>query len=220
MSEKPITVLIVDDHEMVRIGLRSMLTAPHIHVIGEADSGQSALKMIPALKPDIVLMDIRMPDMDGIAALESLNTHDYRPRVIMITTYKSSIYLLRSLAAGAAGFVLKDISREMLLNTIQSVASGEQHVDQEFLQSVLQQLNEEDANADTLSNTDWQTPLTTRESEVLQLIVAGLTYQAMAQVLGVSSHTIKEHAQRIYQKLDVTNRTEAAVKAIRIGLVK
>ena len=214
-----ITVLIVDDHEMVRTGLRSMLNAPGIGVVGEADSGQVALDRINGLKPDVVLMDIRMPDMDGITALEQIHALEHHPRVIMMTTYRSSKYLLRSLAAGAAGFVLKDISREDLLAIVRRVASGEQYVNQEFLQSVLEELGDQ-FQPETPGAYDWITPLSPRENDVLQLMVEGMTNQSIAYVLQVSAHTVKDYVKRICQKLDAASRTEAVVKAIRSGLVK
>ncbi|MBZ0275765.1 MAG: response regulator transcription factor [Anaerolineae bacterium] len=219
MADETISIIIVDDHEMVRTGLRSMLAAPGIAVVGAAGSGEEALELINRLKPDIVLMDIRMPDMDGIAALEKIHLLEHHPRVIMMTTYKSSKYLLRSLAAGAAGFVLKDISRQSLLAIVQRVASGEQYVDQEFLQSVLEELGDS-FQPEVTPDYAWVTPLSPREHEVLQLMAEGMTNQSIAYVLQVSAHTVKDYVKHICQKLDAASRTEAVVKAIRGGLVK
>ncbi|RME84293.1 MAG: DNA-binding response regulator, partial [Caldilineae bacterium] len=132
----PITVLIVDDHPMVREGLRSMLHAPDIRVVGEAASGMEAVQQVKTCKPDVVLMDIRMDDMDGISALQAINEAHVHTKVIMVTTYPNSTYLLQSLASGAAGFVLKDISRQELLDTVRAVAAGAARVDREFLAKV------------------------------------------------------------------------------------
>jgi DNA-binding NarL/FixJ family response regulator len=213
-----ITVLIADDHPMVREGLRSMLNAPDLTVIGEAGSGQEAVAQVKALNPDVVLMDIRMPDMDGIAALQAIKEARLPSRVIMVTTYRHTAFLLRALAAGADGFVLKDIPRNDLLATVRAVASGVARVDQQFLQQVLRELGE--ANRAETLDTELLEPLTPREMDVLRLLVEGLTNQAIGQALGLSPRTVKSYVQTILQKLNATDRTHAAVKAIRMGLVK
>jgi DNA-binding NarL/FixJ family response regulator len=214
-----ITVLIVDDHPMVRDGLRSMLTAPDINVIGEAASGPEAIRKVDEQSPDITLMDIRMGDMDGIATLQAIKAKRATTRVIMVTTYKNTTYLLQALAAGADGYVLKDISRDDLLANVRAVSAGESGIDQEFLQSVLRQLNESEKVQQT-DPFELDEPLTPREIDVLQLLVEGLTNQAIAQVLGISAGTVKSYVQTILRKLDVSDRTQAAVRAIRTGLVK
>ncbi len=216
---KPITLLIIDDHPMVRAGLRSLLTAPGIEIVGEAAGGAEAIQKISQLVPQIALMDIRMPDMDGIAVLEQIKAARLPTRVIMVTTYKNTTYLLRALAAGADGFVLKDISREELLSTVQAVAAGESRVDQAFLQSVLRSLNDPAQNQEGVAF-EPEEPLTPREMDVLQLLVEGLTNQAIAQVLGLSAGTVKWYVQTILRKLNATDRTQAAVRAIRAGLIK
>ncbi|MBI4790206.1 MAG: response regulator transcription factor [Chloroflexi bacterium] len=213
-----ITLLIADDHPMVRAGLRSMLGAPRLRIVGEASNGEEAVRLTLALAPTIVLMDIRMPGMDGIQALEALKNAKSSARVIMLTTYRSTTYLLRSLSAGAVGFVLKDIAREDLLAAIYAVASGVSMVDSQFLQSVLRNLENEPGDKDLpLESVE---PLTAREKDILRLIVEGLTNQAIAQVLNLSPGTVKGYTHTILQKLGTNDRTQAAVKAIRLGLVK
>jgi len=174
--------------------------------------------MVLALRPAVVLMDIRMPKMDGIQALDALKKAKSQARIIMLTTYRSTTYLLSALSAGAAGFVLKDIARQELLATIYAVASGASMVDRDFLQSVLRSLESEreakDLPLETLE------PLTARETDILRLMVEGLTNQAIAQVLSLSAGTVKGYAHTILQKLGTNDRTQAAVKAIRLGLVK
>jgi len=219
MAEKrEITLLIADDHPMVRMGLRSMLIAPRINILGEAGNGQEAFDMVKKLRPSVALMDIRMPVMDGIQCLEAVKAARLPTRVIMITTYRSTSYLLRSLSAGAAGFVLKDISREELLAAVYSVADGTSLVDSQFLQDVLRSLEEVEQKKDRPD--ELIEPLTAREMDILKLMVEGLTNQAIGEVLGLSGGTVKGYAQTVMRKLDTTDRTQAAVKAIRLGLVK
>lgn len=218
MSKSEITLVIADDHPMVRAGLRSMLAASRINVVGEAGDGKSTLEMARRLQPLVVLMDIRMPGMDGIQALEAIRTAKLATKVIMVTTYRSTSYLLRSLSAGAAGFVLKDISREELLAAIYSVADGTSLVDSQFLQDVLRSLEESEGAKET--SPKLAEPLTAREMDILKLIVEGLTNQAIGDVLGLSAGTVKGYAQTVMHKLGTVDRTQAAVKAIRLGLVK
>jgi DNA-binding NarL/FixJ family response regulator len=213
-----ITLLIADDHPMVRAGLKSMLSDSRISVVGEANSGREALEMITKIKPRVALMDIRMPDMDGIQALEAIKAAKLDTRVIMVTTYRSTAYLLRSLSAGAAGFVLKDISREELLAAVYSVSQGTSLVDSQFLQDVLRSL--ESVEKTNEAPEELVESLTAREMDILRLMVEGLTNQAIGDVLGLSAGTVKGYAQTVMHKLGTNDRTQAAVKAIRLGLVK
>lgn len=213
-----ISLVIADDHPMVRAGLRSMLSDSRIRIVGEASNGREALEMVLKLKPMVILMDIRMPDVDGIQALEAIKAEKLETRVVMVTTYRSTAYLLRSLSAGAAGFVLKDISREELLAAVYSVAQGTSLVDSQFLQDVLRNL--ESAEKTNESPENLVEPLTAREMDILRLMVEGLTNQAIGDVLGLSAGTVKGYTQTVMHKLGTTDRTQAAVKAIRMGLVK
>jgi DNA-binding NarL/FixJ family response regulator len=219
MSQSEISLLIADDHPMVRTGLRSMLSASRIRIVGEASSGEEALGLVRKLTPQVVLMDIRMPGMDGIQALEAIKAEKLPSRVIMVTTYRSTSYLLRSLSVGAAGFVLKDISREELLAAVYSVADGTSLVDSQFLQDVLRSLEQNEPTPGT-GEEQIVEPLTAREMDILKLMVEGLTNQAIGDVLGLSAGTVKGYAQTVMHKLGTNDRTQAAVKAIRMGLVK
>ncbi len=214
----PITTLIVDDHQMVREGLRSMLEVPDIEIVGEASGGEQAIKQVIALSPDVVLLDIRMPGMDGLAALARIKQVRPTTRVVMVTTYRNTSYLLQALAKGAAGFILKDIPQEDLLATIRAVAGGTSQVDQSFLESVLRDLNRSQIQQDIAVGL--AEPLTPREMDVLRLMVEGLTNQAIAKTLVLSPSTVKSYVQTVFKKLDVSDRTLAAVKAIRLGLVR
>jgi DNA-binding NarL/FixJ family response regulator len=219
MSQSEITLVIADDHPMVRAGLRSMLSASRIRVVGEASTGEDILEVVRRSRPQVVLMDIRMPGMDGIQALEAIRSEKLPSRVIMVTTYRSTSYLLRSLSSGAAGFVLKDVSREELLAAIYSIADGASLVDSQFLQNVLRSLEKADANEIT-GEEQLVEPLTAREMDILKLMVEGLTNQAIGDVLGLSAGTVKGYAQTVMHKLGTNDRTQAAVKAIRLRLVK
>ncbi len=214
-----IRVLIVDDHPMVCEGLTSMLTTPEVEVVGVAHSGQSALEKIRRLEPDVALMDIRMPDLNGIDVLQKVGEMNLATRVIMITTYRNISYLLKALATGASGFILKDISREELLKTVQTVASGARYVDHQFLQGVLRDLDVPNYQQTEL-NPEIIESLTPREMDVLKLIVEGLSNKAIAEVLVISPSTVKGYVKIILEKLYVSDRTQAAVKAVRSGLVQ
>ncbi|HEY62326.1 MAG TPA: response regulator transcription factor [Anaerolineae bacterium] len=213
-----VRVIIVDDHPMVREGLRSMLNTPEITVVGEVSSGEEALRMIADRTPDVALVDIRMPDMDGLELIEAIQKTELPIKTIMVTTYKKISYLLRALAAGASGFVLKDISREELLETIHAVATGTSYIDHGFLQDVIRDLDETRPDVEKVV-LDLVEPLTPREMDVLRLLVEGLSNRAIAHALGISPGTVKGYVQTIFEKLVVSDRTQAAVKAIRSGLV-
>lgn len=213
-----ITVLIVDDHKMVLEGLRSMLDAPDIQIIGEAQSGQKAIEKIQALSPDVTLMDISMPGMDGLSALAAINEAQLPTRVVMVTTYRNTSYLLQALAKGAAGFILKDSSQEELIATVRAVAGGTSQVDQEFLESVLRDLN--DTQVTQGIALELPESLTQREMDVLRLMAEGMTNQVIAETLIISPSTVKSYIHTVFRKLEVSDRTQAAVKAIRLGLIK
>ena len=214
-----ITLLIADDHPMVRAGLRSMLASTEIRVLAEAETGRRAVELVNLFNPQVVLLDIRMPDTNGIEALEAIKSTRPATHVLMVTTHKNVSYLLQSMAAGADGYVLKDISREALLSTIRGIVAGKSFVDQKFLEAVLRDLSNPERE-ELLAQHDPIDELTPREMDVLQLLVEGLTNNAIAEALGLSSGTVKGYVQTILEKLYVDDRTQAAVKAIRSGLVK
>jgi len=213
-----IKVLIADDHPVVRQGLRSMLADDDIEIVGEAGTGAEALELIENLKPDVVLMDIRMPDMDGLAAMRAMKRNSINTSVIVLTTYNNVQYLVRSVIYGAAGYFLKGISRKELLAAIRAVATGDSLLKPHHLRAVLQRLLKESSETTpaTSSKTEALTP---REKEVLGLIVQGLTNVQIARILFISPATVKRHVESIIKKLGVSDRTQAAVWAVRAGIV-
>jgi DNA-binding NarL/FixJ family response regulator len=214
------SVVIVDDQAIVREGLRAMLNLePDIKVIGEAESGEQALQLVSRLLPQIVLMDVRMPGMDGLAALEQIKARLPRTSVIMVTLYDDAEYLVRAVSAGAAGYVLKDANREELVRAVRIIAEGGAIIAPSMLPQLLKRMGQ-------MMNTMYMAPvcaptdkLSAREVEVLRLMAEGCTNQEIAEKLIVSPTTIKTHVQNILDKLGVSDRTQAAVYAVRCGLI-
>ncbi len=214
-----IRILLVDDQAIVREGLRSMLSPePDMAVVGEASDGNEALRLVRELTPDIVLMDVRMPGLDGIAALEALKRNSIRASVIMVTLYDDPDYLMRAVSAGAAGYVLKDSSREELVRAVRVTAEGGGIVAPSLMPQLLRRVGH-------MLTTPGSAPsapiaeLSERERQVLRLMAEGFTNQEIAERLIVSATTIKTHVQNILQKLNVSDRTQAAVSAVRLGLI-
>jgi DNA-binding NarL/FixJ family response regulator len=208
-----IRLLIADDHEVVRCGLRSLLSGTDIEIVGEAATGEEAVAQTSASNPDVVLMDIRMPDSDGLNALGRIKLERPDLPVLMLSTYDNPTYVARAVALGAAGYVLKGASREELLEAVRKAAAGEGAWSREELRRVTGALATPRVNADV------EVPLTQRESEVLRQLALGLTNKEIAQALHISYETVKEHVQHILRKVGVSDRTQAAVWAVRKGLV-
>jgi DNA-binding NarL/FixJ family response regulator len=208
-----IKLLIADDHEVVRCGLRSLMAGTDVEIVGEATTGEQAIQMALAGKPDVVLLDIRMPGGDGLNVLGRLKLESPGIAVLMLSTYDNPTYVARAVALGAAGYVLKGIDREGLLDAIRKVAAGESAWTRDELRRVTGALATPRLNADV------EVPLTQRESEVLRQLALGLTNKEIAQALHISYETVKEHVQHILRKVGVSDRTQAAVWAVRKGLV-
>ncbi|MCE9545203.1 MAG: response regulator transcription factor [Planctomycetia bacterium] len=208
-----IKLLIVDDHEVVRSGLKSLLADTDIKVVAEANTGDSAVKMVIKQKLDVVLLDIRMPGGDGLSALARIKVEKPDLPVLILSSYDNPTYVARSVALGASGFLLKTISRDKLLEVIRIVAGGENIWTREELRRVTGALATPRLAADV------EVPLTQRESEVLHQLAFGLTNKEIAKTLNISYETVKEHVQHILRKIGVTDRTQAAVWAVRKGLV-
>ena len=209
----PIKLLIADDHEVVRTGLKSLVAGTDIKVIAEAESGEEAVKLALKHEPDVCLLDIRMPEGDGLNALGRIKLDRPDMPVLMLSTYDNPTYVARAVALGASGYLLKGSSREALLNAIQMAAAGESAWTREELRRVTGALATPRLSADV------EVPLTQRESEVLRQLAFGLTNKEIAQALQISYETVKEHVQHILRKVGVSDRTQAAVWAVRKGLV-
>jgi DNA-binding NarL/FixJ family response regulator len=203
---KRIRVMIVDDHPVVRAGLSSMLsTRPGLEVVAAASGGVEALAILESLQADVILMDLRMPGMSGPEAIRAINALDNPPRIIVLTSFNTDEEIYQSVSAGAHGYILKNTSEDRLLRAIFLVHEGQRY----FPRFIAAQLTERMARSD----------LTPRESEVLHLVAKGLTNKEIGRVFGISDHTARNHVNNIIEKLEVSDRTEAATLAIRQGLV-
>ena len=217
-------VLIVDDHHFIRHGLHRMLSlAPDLEVIGEASNGREALQLCRTLHPDLVLMDVNMPEMDGLTATRAIKREHPEIAILMVTMHENPNYLLEALEAGAAGYVLKDVPAQRLINAIHRTFNGESPVNQELAAQLLRRLAEEKKHkkmaVPQAPRKALREPLTPREEEVLQLLASGQSNKQIAKTLVISKGTAKVHVERIIRKLGVSDRTQAVVHGIALGLV-
>jgi DNA-binding NarL/FixJ family response regulator len=208
-----IKVLVADDHEVVRSGLASLLKDSEIDIVAEAANGDEAVAKTMKHHPDVVLLDIRMPDTDGLTALERIRTESPDTRVVMLSTYDNPTYVARSVALGASDYVLKGSSRKELIAAITSAAKGDAPSKTGELRRVKVAMERRH------TQTDEDSPLTNREAQVLRHVALGLSNREIGRSLGISIETVKEHVQNILRKVSVTDRTQAAVWAVRKGLV-
>jgi DNA-binding NarL/FixJ family response regulator len=208
-----IDLLIADDHEVVRVGLKTLLQESDIRVVAEADGGDAALKLAVNHRPNVVLLDVRMPDGDGLNCLGRLKLELPDTPVIMFSGFENPTYVARAVALGAAGYLSKRAGRDEIIEAIHRAARGESAWSRDELRRVTGAL------ASPRAATDVDVPLTKRESEVLKQLAFGLTNKEIAQSLGISYETVKEHVQHILRKIGVTDRTQAAVWAVRRNLV-
>ncbi len=213
----PVRVMLVDDQTLVRQGVRSLLSlAEGIEVVAEASDGKQAVEMVPAVAPDVVLMDMRMPVMSGLEALQALARTGQLPPTIILTTFDDDQLVLAGLKVGAKGFLLKDVSLEQLVNAIQTVAAGGSLVQPAMSQRLLSGLEHMRNQFVSLDQPD---PLTERETEILRLMAGGFSNKEIANSLGVAEGTIKNHVSNILSKLGVRDRTRAVLKAFELKLV-
>ncbi|MCL4826250.1 MAG: response regulator transcription factor [Caldilinea sp.] len=210
-----IRILIVDDHAIVRAGIRVLLQLqPDFEVVGEAEDGQEALRQVQQLAPDIALMDIGMPGMDGLAATRAILQNYPQVRIIALTQHENREYVLPTLRAGAKGYVLKRAPDDTLVRAIRTVAAGGSFLDPRIADVVTDSLRQQGAApADPLET------LTEREREVLQLLASGKTYQEIADTLFISVKTVDFHRTNLMRKLNLANRTELVQFAIKRSLL-
>ena len=212
-----IRVLIVDDQTLVRQGVRSLLAlAEGIEVVGEAGDGCQAVELVPQIQPDVVLMDMRMPVMSGLEALQALARANNLPPTIILTTFDDDQLVLAGLKAGAKGYLLKDVSLEQLVGAIRTVADGGSLVQPAVTQRLLSGLERMHNEFTSLDRPD---PLTERETEILRLMAGGYSNKEIANSLGVAEGTVKNHVSNILSKLGVRDRTRAVLKAFELGIV-
>jgi len=213
MSGETITVLIVDDHEIVRSGLRALLdTEDGSEVVGEAATGKDAVEETERLKPTVVLMDLVMPEMDGVSAIREIRSRWKDSHILVLTSFGSDSKLFPAVKAGALGYLLKDTSPRDLVKAIRRAAEGESSLNPTIARRLLREFSQE---SDLVSPTE---PLTDREVEVLRLIARGFSNENIAQSLFISDATVRTHVSNILSKLNLTNRTQAALYALREGL--
>lgn len=209
-----IRVLIADDHKMVREGLRRILEFDgEIQVIDEADNGEECIKKIRSSKPDIVLLDINMPVMNGIEALQEIRKKKLKTKVIILTVHNEIEYLLRAVDIGIDGYVLKDSDAHELIRAVTSVYEGDKFIQPSLIPLLNSKLIARDMDAERLEQ------LSKREIEVLKLVAVGMFNKEIGVELGISERTVKNHLSSIFKKIDSSDRTQAAVFAIRNGLV-
>ncbi len=204
---EPIRILIVDDHPVVRAGLTSMLSSHgSFNVCGAACSGEEAIEMVELTAPDVILLDLRMGEMSGIDTLVAFKTMQTTTRVLVLTSFETDEDIYRAVQAGALGYLMKHTSLKEMAEAIRTVYAGRKYFSREI--------------ASRLAERMMRSNLTTREMEVLKLLAKGLTNKQIARVLCISDHTVRNHVNNILEKLEVSDRTEAATTAIQRGIIE
>ena len=208
-----IRVLVADDHAIVRKGIRALLaTEPHIEIVGEAENGREAVTETERLQPDVILMDLVMPEMDGIEAIRRIKAHQSEARILVLTTFAGEDKIFPAIKAGALGYHLKDSDPEELVQAIRQVYRGESSLHPIIARKVLQELSSPSERPPTPD------PLTQREVEVLRLVAQGRDNREIAEKLVISEATVRTHVSRILGKLHLASRTQAVLYALREGL--
>ncbi|BEL04492.1 response regulator transcription factor [Actinoplanes sichuanensis] len=216
-----ISVLLADDEALIRAGLRMILeTADDLLVVAEAGDGHAAVAAVDRHRPDVVLMDIRMPHLDGLDATATIRTRPQPPSVIVLTTFNTDHDVFRALEVGATGFLLKDTPPADLLRAVRLAAAGDAMLSPSVTRRVIQRFTAEDRSRPRAEALQRLEPLTEREREVLVEIGAGLTNAEIARTLHMSEATVKSHVTRLFEKLAATNRVQLAITAFRAGLVE
>lgn len=215
----PVRVLLVDDQAMFREGLRTLFSVqPDLNVVGEAANGEEAVELADQLEPDVVLMDLRMPVLDGAAATRRITERHPECRVIVLTTFDDNEAVFEGLRAGAVGYLLKDASSEKLFEAVRAAARGESFLSPSVAAKVVSEFARLSRRTAVRSR-ELVEPLTERELDVLRLVGTGATNREIAETLMIAEGTVKNHLTSVYGKLAVSDRTQAALKAREMGLI-
>lgn len=213
-------VVLIDDHEMARRGLEAMLsTADWIDVVGEVGDCAAGIAAVETLAPDVVLLDIRMPGTDGLECLDQIKALPTPVAVVMVTLYDDRRYVLEAIRRGAAGYLLKDATTSEVIQTLQRVTAGQLAIDPQLLREALSSRDEAES-ASTPRQRAATYNVTQREHDVLELVAEGLTNKEIGGRLGISEDTVKKHVQNLIWKLHAADRTQAAILAFRMGLLR
>ncbi|MHA7878254.1 MAG: response regulator [Saccharospirillum sp.] len=216
-----IHVMLVDDQTLVREGIKSLLQlAGHISVVGEASDGEEALAIMPGCQPDVVLMDIRMPKLNGIDTLKAMKAQGIETPVIILTTFDDHELVLNGISAGARGFLLKDVSLESLVEAIETVSQGETLLQPAITERVMKGFSELQSDTEAEHGaTPMMEPLSAREIEILRLMAGGYSNKEISRAIFKSEGTIKNHVSNILAKMNVRDRTRAVLKALELGVI-
>ena len=213
-----IRLMLVDDHRMLREGLRRSMEEAGFDVVGEASDGEEAVRLAHELKPDVVLMDVTMPEMDGVEATRRIAAEHDDIKVIILTMHADREVLAQAFRAGAVGYLVKDCSTDEVADTVRTALAGETALSPALAASMLDEVRRMDN--ETAPAADDERAITKREEEVLQLIADGCSTTEVAERLFISQKTVKNHLAAIYQKLDARDRTQAVVRAVRMGIIR
>ncbi|MFP5256578.1 MAG: response regulator [Acidimicrobiia bacterium] len=212
-----IRLLLADDHRMLREGLRRSMIDEGFDVVGEAENGEEAVRMAEELQPDVILMDVSMPEMDGVEATRAITRSEDAPRIIMLTMHADAEVLADAIRAGASGYLVKDCSVDEVADAVRLAVNGETALSPQLAATMLDEVRRLETPPPA---TDEERLITKREEEVLQLIADGCSTPEVAAQLYISQKTVKNHLASIYQKLDARDRTQAVLQAVRMGIVR
>jgi DNA-binding NarL/FixJ family response regulator len=212
-----IRLMLADDHRMLREGLRRSLTDEGFDVVGEASDGEEAVRLADGIRPDVILMDVTMPDVDGVEATRRIHQQHPEIRIVMLTMHADQSVIAEALRAGASGYLVKDCSTDEIAEAVRLAASDESSLSPELATAMLDEVRRIDPDS---VEDDADRVVTKREVEVLQLIADGCSTPEVAERLYISQKTVKNHLASIYHKLDARDRTQAVLQAVRMGIVR